>query len=196
MKKISIIVILTLISGFEILAQEVGVIIGYSSSTITVDTKFEKELEFSPGVNLSILFNKEIAPQIYFRPGFGLSQKGYYDKIFKIRYNFYYLQGDFDFTYLFDEIPIYIEAGMFSSFAAAGTYIFRDETYNLEFGKNHTNPFDLGISIGAGYIYQIDDLKIFGELKYEIGFVNLYPHYNNFYQNNTLKLNLGIMFGL
>jgi len=199
MKKILVsVVLLTFI--FNLSAQKIGVMGGINLANINSSDNIKYDMV--TGINASVFFQKTIFPMVSVRPAIGLTQRGYqYEFIGVTTKNMLNYGGlNIDLRFKPPVIPIYLVAGPYTGYAISGTTTTSigdiETTSDITFDKDHTNPFDFGISVGGGYVKNLVLAKLFVEAKYEMGMVDLYPSYNETYKNSNIKISLGFMFGL
>ncbi len=77
----------------------------------------------------------------------------------------------------FDKIVVYGVLGPYFGFGLSGKSISL-EPYNgekeLKFGKGELRRFDMGLSIGAGAGYRLGPGDVFLDLRYDLGFMDIY----------------------
>lgn len=181
---------------FGVNAQKIGVTGGVNLASVDVTDNYEYGIR--PGFNASVFFEKKIVPMIFVRPSLGYTQKGYTADILGADFlvNVNYANFDMDLKFKPIIIPLYVTGGIYTSYGMSGTYKVGSLSKDLVFGKNETNAYDFGISVGGGYMKSLTLLKLFIEAKYEIGTTDLFPAFGDEYKNRNIKINVGLMFGL
>ncbi len=199
MKKI-IISVFMLILAFNLNAQKVGVMGGLNLASVSTDAS--GDLSLLPGGNASVFFQKTLIPMISLRPGIGITQKGYTGQILGIDYkeNLNYFQLDLNLRVKPPIIPVYVIAGPYFDYGLSGKTTFGSGTTitsDVIFDKNHVNPFDFGITLGAGFVKNLVLGKVFIEARYEIGMLDTDNSSSySYYKNRNIMINFGFMLGL
>ncbi len=191
MKKfIAIVTICCSLSTFS--QDKLGAFTGFNYSYFTDGIAGQILAEESFGLQLGIVYEKELSPKVHFRPKLAFSQQGDRTKTKGVINFDPIVGGDFELdqidsklTYL--NIPldfkfwnkIYVIAGPQLGFLI-------QEKQMGEFNQKAKSSVDFGFNLGAGFTVN----KLFFEIGIYQGFTEVYQ-YNYFYTGNSVKAQNG-----
>lgn len=195
MKKLFSVLILSTLCIMYSFAQKFGAKFGANFSYVSTNSSVDYTIK--PGLNASLFTHTKILPFIAIRTEFGYSQLGYNYKFLgnDCSSNIDYLQLSPNLYLKPPVLPIYAVGGTYAAYAISGYDKIGTLSVDKSFGDGKTLNFDYGVNFGLGYRANLAIIKLFMELRYEMGFID-YDDYSSYsyYKNRNLALSVGFMF--
>lgn len=196
MKKILTFLLLSMLCFSYSFGQKFGAKVGVNFSTISTNsTVIDPTLK--PGLNASLFTYNKILPMIGLRTEFGYSQLGYnYETLgTESSSNIDYFQLSPNIYIKPPILPIYAVGGVYAAYAISGNDKIGTLSVDKSFGDGKTLRFDYGLNVGLGYRANLAIIKLFMELRYEMGLLDIDDYSSYTYnKNRNLSLSVGFMF--
>ncbi|WP_395634019.1 porin family protein [Flavobacterium sp.] len=191
MKKITVLFLLCF--SFSAFSQhKFGAFTGFNYSYFTDGAAGQVLAEESFGLQLGVVYEKELSPKVHFRPKLAFSQQGDRTKTEGVINFDPIVGGDFELDQI-DTKLTYINLPLDFKFwnkiyVIAGPQLgfLIQETQMSQFNQKAKSSVDFGFNLGGGFTVN----KLFFEVGIYQGFTEVY-RYNYFYTGNSVKAHNG-----
>jgi len=180
---------------FVTVNAQIGVMAGGNFATYNEPSD---DYSYLPGVNAFVIFEKDVIPMTDLRVGFGYIQKGTAGTVLGVDYisKLNYLQLNLHANIKPPLLPLYAFVGPYVSYGLSGYTKVGSISADITFDSDHTNPFDMGLNMGVGFQKKIIVSKIFLEVGYSMGMMNIDKSgLTDYTKNSGIYIDLGFTLG-